>query len=291
MSTLEDFQFELDGYVFGNGLPIFVDEDGFDPGDMDWAVQDTQNAINGSTMFGRDVTTASTWTFALHTNTETPEDALAELDAMGAVWLQEQEDSRAVNALRYCLGGRTRVVYGRPRKFTYKMNNRFLSGYVPPMATFVRADSLHYDDTPKQLDLKIAPSIAGGFVFPTAWPITFDRPADFVNPSAVVVGGTGKTAPIVTFYGPVTNPSIQIGDFLLALDGSIGEGGSVEVDMRPWAQTVKRRGNAAAVRLGRDVRLARGRLAPGSYDALFRGTDTTGMARCRVVWRDAWKTI
>src|SRR5690349_21697486 len=112
MAELEDYQFELAGYVFGRRCPIFIDADGFDPGEPDWMTQDQVNPITGATVFGRDVRTASDWSWSLHVNHEEPEDALAELAAMGSLWSNGAigwRTSRTVAMLRYRIGGRTRV--------------------------------------------------------------------------------------------------------------------------------------------------------------------------------------
>lgn len=294
MAELAEFQFELDGYVFGNGRPIFIDQDGFDPGDTEIITQDQSNPVTGARMMGRDTPGAATWTFAMHVDQEDPDTALAELAALGAIWRNEDvgfRDARVVKMLRYRVGARTRCVFGRPRRFSYKPNNKILGGYLPPLATFDLSDSLHYGDTENMIEIHMAPSVPGGFSWPAVWPLVFERPTDWADPGVVVVGGDAATAPVVTFYGPVTDPKIVVGDFTLGLTGTIYDGGSVTIDARPWAQTISRAGNAGTAALGRTTRLSRALLRPGSYGAVFSGIDMTGSARCRILWRDAWHTL
>lgn len=294
MAVLEEFQFELDEYVFGHHRPIFVDQDGFDPGDESIIDQDQTNPLTGARVMGRDVVAAGTWTFAMHVDGEDPTTALEEVAKLKAIWRNGADgyrEGRVVKPLRYNIAGRTRVVYGRPRRFSFKPNNRLLGGYLPPLATFDRADDLHYADEINTLDMALAPDVSGGFEWPATWPLTFDRDPGFVPPWEILVGGDAPTLPIITFFGPVTDPSITIGDFTMGLAGSIGEGGSVEIDTRPWAQTITRAGNAGSARLTRDVRLTRAALRPGAYSAVYRGTDATGESSCRVVWRDAWHSL
>lgn len=294
MAALEEFQFELDGYAFGNGLPIFVDPTGFDPGDAEVVDQDQTNPLSGARMMGRDMVGAPTWTWNLHVDGEDPDTALASLAAMAAKWRGGSagfRDSRTVSRLRYRIGSRTRCVFGRPRRFSAKPDNRILGGYLPPMATFALADAKHYDDDEQLFDMRMAPTVAGGFSFPAAFPITFESSVDNEPPSAVVVEGDAATAPIVTFYGPVLDPKIKIGNFVLGLSGTIYEGGSVTIDARPWAQKITRSGNAGTAGLTRDTRLNRALLEPGAYSAVFTGSDQTGMARCRVRWRNAWHSL
>ena len=124
MAALEEFQFELDGYVFGHRRPIFIDQDGFDPGDDSIVDQDQTNPITGARVMGRDVRGAGTWTFAMHVDQEDSETALAELATLERLWRNGTlgfREGRVVKMLRYNLAGRTRVVFGRPRRFSAKL--------------------------------------------------------------------------------------------------------------------------------------------------------------------------
>ncbi len=107
----------------------------------------------------------------------------------------------------------------------------------------------------------------------------------------MTVEGDAKTAPVVEFHGPVTNPSVTIGPIVIGLTGTIPEGASVTVDTRPWSQGLTRVGNTAGVTLSRTTRIARSLVGPGAYQATLRGTDATGTARCRVRWRNAHSTL
>lgn len=294
MAALEEYQFEVNGYVFGRDCPIFVGEDGFDPGEPEWVTQDQTNPITGASVMGRDIRTPSDWTWALHVNHDEVDDAMVELGKMGAAWsnfADGWDESREIAMLRYRIGSRTRCVFGRPRRFSAKPDNRLQFGYLPPMASFARSDSLHYDDNEQKLTMKLAPFESGGAIFPLSFPLTFERDTDFTPPSAVVVGGDARTFPTVVFKGPVTNPSVTVGDVTIAMVGTVGDGGSVTIDTRPWRQTVTRVGATAGAVLSRDTRMARSGLRPGAYSAVFRGVDPTGSAQCQILWRDAWHTI
>lgn len=292
--ALQDFQFELGGFVFGLDCPVFVDQSGFKPGTAESINQDQVNPVTGATMFGRDVLGAPEWSWMLHVNAVDAASGLALLDKMAGIWRNGSAgfaESRSVMPLRYRLGGRTRVIFGRPRRFDYEPDSRLIAGYLPPSATFQAADNLHYADTESVVDVRLAPPVSGGMTWPAVFPITFRRDPGYVPPEEVKVGGNAATAPVVTFYGPVTDPSMTIGSFVLGVKGSIGENSSITIDARPWVQAVSRSGNTSGVSLSRDTRITRARLAPGSYDAVFRGQDASGGARCRVVWRDAWHSL
>lgn len=288
---LEDYQFELNGYRFGLDCPIFVDENGFDPGSNGWMAQDQQSSITGATRMGRDVRSAQVWQWMLHSNAEDDVELLAELQKMGQAWLAGDRDARTVHMLRYRVGGRTRVIFGRPRSFDYKPGRMFYAGALPPTATFAKADALHYDDEEQGVDMRLHLSSPGGFSWPATFPLTFTRDGEYVPPWGVIVGGDAPTAPIVVFHGPVTDPSVRIGDYKLSLRGFLPEGGRVRVDARPWSMDVTRSGPRGSIQLTSDVRLTSARLEPGAYDAIFTGVDNTGTARCQILWRNAWHTL
>lgn len=290
--VLDEFQFDLDGYIFGRGLPVFIDSEGFDPGDPDLITQDGVNPQTGARVFGRDMHGAGSWTFACHVDREDVAGALGSAAAMGAKWRDEKWlEPDAIAILRYRLGGRTRCVFGRPRRFSFRPGNAILGGTVPPLASFDLVDSKHYDDAEQFVELRLRPSSSGGFVAPLTFPLVIETPADAQIPGEVKVAGDTSTAAVVDFYGPVTDPSVTIGDFVVALVGTIPAGASVTVDSRPWSQGMFRTGNTAGVRLGRETRLTKARLRPGTYSAVFRGGDLTGGARCRVRWRNANTTL
>jgi hypothetical protein len=294
---LSDYQFEMDGYRWGLDCPIFVQEGGFSPGNNGFLTQDQNSSITGAKRMGRDVREAQTWSWQLGTapEIESPEDALAELALMGSIFLGGVDGfrtARDVKMLRYAIGGRTRVIFGRPGNFDYEPNNAFLGGYLPPAATFRKADALHYDDDEQFVDLRLGMAESGGFAWPATWPLTFNRSTEYVPPWGVVVGGDAPTAPVIEFTGPVLNPAVVVGGMKVAMTGLLPEGAKITFDARPWATTVIRSGVASPnLRLSADSRLSRMRLTPGSYDAIFTGVDGTGTANCRILWRNGWHTL
>jgi hypothetical protein len=292
MTVLDDFQFDLDGFLFGKGLPVIVDEEGFDPGDPDKIVQDGVNPITGTRMFGRDMQGASTWTFACGVDESDVETALEGAAAMGSKWRDEKWlEPEAIAALRYCIAGRTRVVFGRPRRFSFKPNNRILNGYIPPVATFDLVDTKHYDDVEQFVDLQLTPPSLGGFAVPFEAPLAIELPPGSTIQGSMTVGGDTSTAVSVTFYGPLRDGVVKIGSSVeIGFTGVLSATQTITVDARPWALSVKRTGGTAAP-LSRKTRLNNCKLPKGSYQATLSGSDETGTGRARVRWRNAHSTL
>lgn len=289
---LEDFQFDLDGYVFGKGMPVFVDAEGFDPGDPDKATQDGTNPITGARAFGRDMHTFTTWTWACFLSTEDVQGALDAAAAMGAKWRDEKWlEPTNIAMLRYRIGGRTRCVFGKPRRFSYKPGNAILSGNLPPLASFDTADTKTYDEAEGFVDLTMQQSLPGGFAVPFEAPLAVELPPDSVPQGSITVGGDAKAPLVVEFHGPLTNGSVQVGDdFKAGFTGSLLAGQSIVIDGSPWLVSVTRTGGAS-VALSRETRINRALVGPGQYQAIMRGSDETGTARCRVRWRNAYSTL
>ena len=97
MLDLDDFQFEIlpdeesaEGFGFGIHLDVSIDDGGFDPGSAEWVVQDGQNPLTGTTLFGRDVLLGETWAWNAHVNRQDTAEALATLRALRQAWRPRQ---------------------------------------------------------------------------------------------------------------------------------------------------------------------------------------------------------
>lgn len=302
MSTLAEFQFELlpgmsdaDGFVFGIGADVSTDENGFHPGATAWATQNSQSP-NGTVNFGRDQLQGPVWAWDLFVNGEEVEDAAGTLAAATAAWraMQIRLTPGAVLPLRYQFAGQTRRIYGRPGNFEPTMNNLVLNGFVPITCDFQAVDGYTYNDAYDTISLSLNDSDegagGGGFIFPVILPTNSAIPTEQVG--SVAAGGDAETGLIVRFNGPITSPSLSTDNWTLSLpDYAIPTGQYVEIDTRPWANTVLLNGvTSVAGALARRIRLNDIRLQPGSIEARFNGV-TTGIPSCTLTWASAWNSI
>ena len=280
------------GFEFGIGSEVSVDENGFIPGPTDWAVQDGEDPTNGSTMFGRDRLLGPTWLWQLHVNRTNAEEALETLGRFKTAWhaLSIRDTPGAVLPLVYRVGGRERRVFGRPRRFEAPPDNRILSGYVPVSVDFKCVDGYTYDAVEQEVVLQLGQNLAdsdqvdsgGGFVFPVTFPVDTLMPTRQL--AQILIGGDAPAYPIVRFYGSVIGPKLITDDWVLSLDYSIAAGQWVEIDTRPWRQTVlSSDGASIAGRLGRRQRLSKIAFAPGRFEAKYVGFSST-TSTCSVRW-------
>lgn len=299
MIELAEMQFELlnseddeTGVAFGIGLPVSVDDGGFDPGELSWLTQDSINPYTGGRHFGDDVTTAPTWTWSLHVNEDEVIAALDTLARIRSAWKARQVARRPgeVMPLRYRVGQRTRRIYGRPRRFAAPPDNRILNGFVPISATFDPFNDLHYADTVSSTVLTYNFDTDGGFVLPTTLPITTlpqsERAAEVYN------DGDEPTNPVIRFDGPVVDPKLVGPGWSVSLKMGLEAGEYVEIDTRPWKMTALRNGVASVGgRLGRRQNLSDVLIQPGMNTLRYSGASTTATSSCAVHWRSAYSSL
>jgi hypothetical protein len=301
VTDLADYQFEIlpsedatDGFVFGIGAAVSLNDGGFDPGEDDGFNQDQDNSRRGVKAFGRDVAGAKTWVWESHTDQEDAASALDVLDDMSAAWKPYQaQEPGWTTAVRYRLAGRYRRVYGRPRRYSAPPSNLILNGMVPVTHDFQCVDSYTYDDVESSAVIPYASAaVGGGFTLPATFPIT-TQPSEGNGAQQITVGGNARAYPIVRFNGPWTNPVMDAGDWTLRWKGTVPAAGWVEIDTRPWKLTVLDQDGASVVGgLERQTWLEDCWFAPRSTPMmLLGGSAPTGDATATVRWRNTWTSI
>lgn len=295
MSELEDYQFELEGVLFGLGAPVHVTTDGFDPGDDEIEAREGRMTSDDAYGFGRDSLTPSSWTWEMFTNTARfGSTALDDLAALKAAWRSggQRRLRNVVTPLRYALGGRTRRVYGKPRRFATTLDTRLGQGYTEILADFQRADALYYDDEERVATLFSVPQGGTGFVTPIVSPLTTLEPAQPLLAS-VSPGGDALAAFEVEFKGPISNPRlVSENGWEVGLRGNLANGERITVRTHPWWYDA-RKSNGADVsgRITPATRLTRARLDPAGESLRLLGVDSTGLSRATLRWRPAHISI
>lgn len=301
MTTLADHQFELlaresdvDGYVFGLGSDeLEVDQDGFVPSTGDWVTQDAQNSRNGATVFGMDSLGAGSWAFSSFINMDDEASAIDALSRLGSIWRNQDTASSYgdVAVLRYQIAGRTRRVYGRPRRFAPIIGNLILNGFVAVEHDFARSDANTYDDIEDTASVTMSALVSdgGGIAFPARFPLNM-VPSQISPAAQAAVGGDVRTYPIVRFNGPWIGPEIIADSWTISLPNlSLADGEWVEVDARPWMNTViDQEGATRGGELGRNTYLEDVFFEPQTRPEFrISGAVPSGQASCQLRWRSA----
>ncbi|MFF4276115.1 hypothetical protein [Streptomyces sp. NPDC001536] len=205
-----------------------------------------------------------------------------------------------VSWLLHRTAGRTRRMYGRPRKFAVSHSRLTKQGYTPVVADFVAVDDRFYDEEEKSAEM---------WDFYTAgrpsrpWrPILNDGETYFTtSKKTATVRQLGRlpTYPVIVIYGPCKNPKVTLapGLWSVQLAMTIAADDYVTIDPRPWARTViHTKGSttaSAADKLTRaSPRLGAMSIPPGNWTASLSYTRSTSKyldgPRVELKWRDAF---
>ncbi len=279
-------RFEFEGFRFGgNDGNVFVTA--FDPGSGDVRIQDVEAPGRAALLVGRDIPSPPAWTFELATNVTDADGALDLVSEMGRLWrLPAWQRPGVVGELRYTVGSRSRLVVGRPRRFTWPDGGVFTQqGRAEFMCDFQLTDPRSFDDAETEVSLTLIPESTGGLIAPLVAPLTTTVSGG--TRSGFVTNTGDAPAPVtVRFSGPVTNPSVSGPGWEIGLTGNLAYDVSITVDT--LAGTVTRQdGAAVGGRLTRGTRLRTAALPPGESEIIFTGGDASGTARADVSFRAA----
>lgn len=316
MIDLGEGQFELlesaaedaDGLLMGRPAPVTVRS--FDPGTPDLRNADAERPMADGIAFGRDFRggrlyslelNALSWTPALSkaaygvsAGAEPAVEALTWADRVESAWAADRVrlSAGAVQVLRWRVGGRTRRVYGRPRRCA-PVATSVRSGNIPLTADFQAEDDLVYSDLRRVMTVGIAPPSNAWATWPLEWPVSW-RTGGASPEGALLVGGTRGTWPSFTVHGPILNPTIVIGGYgELRVNTNLLYDQALYIDTRPWNRGVRRENgaNLAGAVDTRATPLSLLRIPPGSYSVGLKGVDPTATASLVVEHRDAFSSI
>lgn len=301
IATLSEASFELDGYPFG-GVDSTVVVENVDFGSPEIITHDLARPRADGVMFGRDWRSGRLITFELAVLTEYTSPAVSgfggygtatALDELGLLERAFLADAvrtipGATSMLRYRLGGRQRVVFGRGRKFASDTRMATL-GRIPVTAEFQCVDHLFYDDTQYSNRVGYVSPPAGGLT----WPIVFPWSTITVgySPGTIAVYGTVDTWLPILIHGPISRPSVRwVGGWTVGLTLTLLADQWVVIDPRPWSRGVRlNNGTNVAGSLTTDSpRLSDIRVPPGDVEIVLGGTDATGTSSMTLVWRGAY---
>jgi hypothetical protein len=288
------WQFQLGDVLFGDDTQIINTRFSM----TEPAVTTADQVMPGEdgVMMGRDYLQGRTLSWDLMVDRETAADARALWQSLESAW--DAADTRstpgAVVPVRIQPPGRGVVLaYGRPRKIAPADMQFMRNGGVPITADFATVDRFFYDDVEQEVSFGIRPTIGsgGGITWPVTWPITWAS-ADTANSDVAVNAGNARTWPVITFTGPVVNPTIVLGDNLhtLKLVATIAENETVTIDTRPWVRSVTRDDGGSLAGTMRGSRLSDLVLMPGSTLISMQGIDLSGTASGQLRWRSAYTT-
>jgi hypothetical protein len=290
IAELPEYGCELDGYYFGTPdlSPFLVQDISYDQGDI--ITNDTPNPRADGMRFGRDFHGGQIITFKI-TGLDSPgPDQMAAYSELRAAWRASQvrAQSGQVCTLRMGRAGRTRRVYGRPRRFSPtlgedSMGNTFVT------CDFQAVDGVFYGDGELSNTLTITPPAPGGFLFPATFP--WGSVGISYAPGVVKIKGDEPAWMVFMIRGPITRPKIRVvGHWSIGLNLILQAGEWVGIDARPWSRGIRTNtgANLGGTLLPGSPSLSQVKLDPDTYEIVLTGQDETGTASFTTAWRETW---
>ena len=262
---------------------LFLTDVELDLGDM--RTGDAEWPIRHGSRPGIDYLEAGSLTLTMCSspNAQDDQSANAAVSAFMRAWrLGLREGPGRLAPLWVSVGGRSRVVYGRPGRIAPPApgSNAMKQGVAMLTAEFRILDPLVYAAEATETSVSVVPKTLGGIIAPVFTPIKTTLTSD-TSYRFVTVEGDADAPFSVTFHGPATDPKVTVNGTEVGLVGSVAYDEDVTVNGR--ARTVELAdGQPAATRMSRGTRIDRMLLPPGEHEIAFTATDRTGTATATV---------
>lgn len=293
-ALLEELSYDMGGFKFGRGTDYYIANVDF--GEVSQLNNDAPLPRGDGMRFGRDYRAGRLITFEgnILTNRRLPGDndaAANALDIFETAWDNEllRLTPGMVVPLRLDRYGRTRRVYGRPRRFAATMGS-VTRGRIPFVCDFQCIDHRFYGDTEFQENIPIIPPEVGGLEGELIGDIISSEGGE--GGSNIQILGTKPSWITTRINGPIVDPEIEfVGQWSFKLNLTVAYDQSVIVDPSPWSRSVKRLSDGAnysGAFTSTSQRISGMQLPPGSHEVILKGTDTSGTASAVIYWRNTY---
>lgn len=179
-----------------------------------------------------------------------------------------------------------RVMFCRPSNYDLDVDSDYNFNTPKPAVQLTANDPLIYSSTIRSAATGL-PTPTAGLTFPVTFPVSF---GSSTGGGTSVINAGNYTSPFVcTITGPVTNPTLSIGDYTFGLTITLGVTDTIVIDM--GARTVTLNGTAP-----RNNTVDTGSswlgIPPGTSSIGVSSSDSTAVAaNFSFAWRDAWGNL
>jgi hypothetical protein len=200
--SVQDWQFQINGLTIGAGTPyLIMGVTGL--GQPDVRSSDLDKSTEDGSYYGVDTYQARTIGITLSIKGTSAVDALAKVKALSAAW---QLNGATVQPLVVQLpGGVPLTSNGRPRRYDDGDLAKLKTGLVEVTLEYYAADPILYSGA-NSAQATFAAVLPG-----RTYPATFPRSYGGGSSGTVTVANSGDYAvkPLVSIYGPATNPFVS----------------------------------------------------------------------------------
>ena len=287
MSTvtfLNPYSFAFNGFVFGgaNSPYQILSVDGL-KALPSLRVQDSDRGYQDGTISGRDFLNARTVTMIIQIMSGNGLSAQANYNLLQAA-LQPQQNGTSPLQFQLAPGDNFQYVNARVRKAMATVDPDYTYGKIKAQYEFYCPDPRYYDYTTQTANM--TPTQPLGRTYNRTYNLTFGGGSQ-TQTATVLNNGDTTTYPIITIYGPVTNPVVGSTTSSQALSFNYTMIQSDVISINLQYRTVLLNGNPARNLLkGSSQWFA---AAPGTSLFYFTGTSTTvGQTNATVQWNNAY---
>lgn len=291
MNPLIHAEFDLDGYRFGDGHPVYLSR--VDTPGIAWRDQDIVNPVGANVFFGRDYADPKPWGLDFTITGTTPAEAAENYFALANAWAAQhiRNNPGAEVPLDFNMHGTARRIYGRPRELKLDdATDLFVLETIKAKATFQPSSAEMVDGVARTKTMTMTPGAAGGFTFPVVFPFTTTRGG---TRQGIITDGGGLTPTHdvqVTIHGPVGKALASGPGWEFGLTKSLAHDRSITLDAR--RQTILwDTGASAAGLITAGTRLDDITIPPGPSELTFKGEDQSGTSTLTVTWRPTITTL
>ncbi|MCQ9367948.1 hypothetical protein NQ036_06780 [Brevibacterium sp. 91QC2O2] len=283
MAQLEHGQWDLAGYRFGVGYPVYPAL--VHPGGVDKRVQDQPNPAGDGLLFGRDYRTPRPWVLDMTITGATPAEAAANAEAFERAWEYARETWKPGEdiPLTFNRHGAVKRIYGRPRALDLDTADLWtLETVTGQKAEFQPGDATLYADAAQSITLTMAAGRYSGFVFPVVFPWSTTEAGQ--RQGVITSTGRRPTHDVrIRIHGPIKNPVVKGPGWTLKLTGSLAYDRYIDINARAKTATWDNGGSAVSL-LSRSTFFSDIVIKPGNSELTFTGEDETGTSTATITW-------
>ena len=284
VTSLNPYSFAFNGFVFGGASSPYqiLQVDGLETLPT-LRVQDSDRGYQDGMFSGRDFFGGRTITMTLQIMSGNGLSAQANYNLLQAA-LQPQQTDTTVLQFQLSAGDNFQYVNARVRRGMATIDPDFTYGKIKAQYEFFCPDPRYYDYNTQSAIMAYTQPL--GRTYNRVYPLTYGGGSQ-TQVAAITNNGTTTTYPLITIYGPVTNPVVgsTTSNQALSFNYTMGQSDVISIDLQ--YKTILLNGNPARnLLLGSSQWFA---AAPGVSYFYFTGTGTTvGTTNATVQWNNAY---
>jgi len=284
VSSLNFYSFAFNGFVFGGaGSPYQITSvDGLE-GLPSLRVQDSDRGYQDGAFSGRDFLNGRTITMTMLVLSGNGNTAFQNFNLLQSN-LQPQQSGTTQLQFQLSPASGLQFINARVRNAKAIVDPDYTYGFIKVQYDFYCPDPRYYDNATQTATMVYTTPL--GRTYPRVYPLTFGGGSNTQTVSVTNSGWT-NTYPLISIYGPVTNPVIGNLTTNQALNFSYTMGASDVLSIDLLNRTVLLNGTPARnLLLGSSLWFA---AQPGANQFYFTGSGTTaGTTNATVQWSNAY---